>query len=870
MSKLPAHVTESRLWRKVNSNEDLRNCLKDLRKVAEALGAQVGRVLPEYTDHSVEHMDALWRISDVVFKPEEINGFTTGEAFLLGSCFYVHDLGMALAATSEGLAELKSSAAFTSSFEKASTIKGLPPNKAEEIALRVAARQLHAEKSEYLAIAEIPGLGRYLFESSELREKWAALVGLLSASHHWSISEVHNRLGARERIPSPIGDEIDLGLIACALRTVDYAHIDSGRARYLDRVLRTELTKESLIHWQAQEHISGPTRQADQLVFASQKPIKDVDAWWLFYEMAYGLDTEIRSVAEYLAGRAVSRGRFSLEGVKKVLYPHTFSELVQPDGFQPIDVRFRATSMERLVEILGGRTLYGRDRFAAIRELLQNARDAISLDRAAARIAGEPPQPGEIQVRLKPDPAGAFLEVCDDGVGMTQRVISDYLLGVASDYWRSSDFFADFPGVASAGFRAAGRFGIGFLSVFMVGNNVEVETQRRGHERLVLHLRGVGRRGSLVSSTSRARSGTTVRVSVSADRVPDYENLAAIVRCRAPMLDVPVVVSEKGAASTIPPRWWADAAQEELYDFVNTWEVVATTPIREQHRVTEDSDDYTRRRYFGRYGWFARAYEDIPDFQRWPGKQPELLTDSFRILAIPDAHQVLLCSRGVAVGVASVGGVAGIVEAGDLELTAARTEPLKWDAQVFRGSLMKSLRDQIITGLNNLEAEGRIPSRFGFLSKVGNVYGPDLLLETKLPWITIIESPGNGRLISPKELADIVRSRSEILVGYGLGPWSVESKCREIFPRAGKAALLVPISDDDEPRHGSYDDKDELTRGRLQEHFSEESCDGACRLMRTLEIIAMSWNINAAALTNANWCREKGRYICGHLARDKL
>lgn len=870
MIQLSTEVADSGLWKRMASSEGLRECLKEIRKLAAELGAQVARLLPGYTDHSVQHMDALWRICDVVFKPDEISAFTTGEAFLLGSCFYVHDLGMAIAATSEGLKELKSTTAFTSSFERASTIKGLPPNKAEEIALHVAARQLHAEKSESLATSELPGLGRYLFESSELREKWAAMVGLVSASHHWSISEVHNRLGVQERIPSPIGDEIDLGFVACALRVVDYAHISSDRARYLDRVLRTELAKESLIHWKAQEHITGPARMADQLVFGSQKPIKDVDAWWLFYQMAYGLDAEIRSVGEYLAGRAVSKGRFTLDGVKKIISPQSFSELVRPDGFQPIDVRFRPDSMERLVEILGGRMLYGRDRFAPIRELLQNARDAISLDRAAARIAGDPLQAGEIQVRLRPDPAGAFLEVSDDGVGMTQRVISDYLLGVASDYWRSSDFFADFPGVASAGFRAAGQFGIGFLSVFMVGDNVEVETQRRGHERLLLHLHGVGQRGSLVSSTPRRRSGTAVRVSVTADKVADYENLAAIVRCKAPMLDVPVVVSEKGEVSTIPPRWWADVAQEELYDFVNTWDVVATTPIRDQRRMMEESGEYIDSRYFRRPGWFTKSYEAIPDFERWPGRQPELVTDSFRILAMPNAHQVLLCSRGIAVSVASVRGIAGTAEVGDLELTAARSEPLKWNAQVFREGLMQGLREQIIVGLKNLEAEGRIPSRFGFLSKVEEAYGPGLLLETRLPWVAIIESPGHTRLISPKQLADLVGSRSEVLVGYGLGPWGVESKCREIFPKAGRDTLLVPISDNGEPDHGSYDDKDEFTWGSLKEHFDDKSCDGACRLLSTLEIIASSWEINPAALQNASWCREKSRWVCGHLVRNEL
>src|SRR6266849_3807369 len=45
-------------------------------------------------------------------------------------------------------------------------------------------------------------------------------------------------------------------------------------------------------------------------------------------EMAFGLDREMTSVAEYLAGRAVSQHRLSLEGVKGVRTPQAFAALV--------------------------------------------------------------------------------------------------------------------------------------------------------------------------------------------------------------------------------------------------------------------------------------------------------------------------------------------------------------------------------------------------------------------------------------------------------------------------------------------------------------------------------------------------------------
>ena len=88
------------------------------------------------------------------------------------------------------------------------------------------------------------------------------------------------------------------------------------------------------------------------------------------------------------------------------------------------------------------------------------------------------------------------LEVMDSGVGMTRKVLTDHL-----DFHRVglSDLgvHSDFPSASSKGFRPAGRFGIGFLSVFMLGEEVSVESNRDGGERYRLHLRGVGRRGEV-------------------------------------------------------------------------------------------------------------------------------------------------------------------------------------------------------------------------------------------------------------------------------------------------------------------------------------------------------------------------------------
>jgi Histidine kinase-, DNA gyrase B-, and HSP90-like ATPase len=136
-----------------------------------------------------------------------------------------------------------------------------------------------------------------------------------------------------------------------------------------------------------------------------------------------------------------------------------------------------------LVESLGGKQLYGSntDLFEIIlRELLQNASDAVE-----ARSAMESKHQGSITVRLiynTAEPSNIeSIEVQDNGIGMSCRVLQDVLLDFGTSFWASDIVKSEFPGLASSRFEPAGRFGIGFYSVFMVADRVQVTSRRYDH-----------------------------------------------------------------------------------------------------------------------------------------------------------------------------------------------------------------------------------------------------------------------------------------------------------------------------------------------------------------------------------------------------
>lgn len=538
-SSVPRQIIDSGLWRVLSPANRLSQLLLDFRAVAGALGAQAAKCVPEFTDHSLRHMDALWQVADSIFTQEEIDRFSPDEAFILGCSFYLHDLGMAIAATPSGLKTIQESNEYSTTFARLTAI-GIVDSRANVLSTQLASRHYHAEAAYKLVKDPLPGLDRYLIADCDDRSAWAQSIGDVSASHHWDLKDLNARLGRRGITPTSAGGQADLGFLGAALRLIDYAHINRERASHLDRALRSEISADSLLHWLAQSDINGPLRQNGWLVYSSSQPISNIDAWWLFYELASGLDSEIRAVRDYLAERVVSQGRLTLRGVRGVESAETFSELIQLGGnIAPIDVRIQPSSMERLVEILGGKALYGSDELAPIRELLQNAADAVLLRHATNDAQG---WRGVINVAKWTKDAETWISVADNGVGMSKTVMTRHLVGVASDFWHSVEFFRDFGRSLDSGFKPIGRFGIGFLSVFMIGDAVEVESEGINGQRFLLRLRGVGRRGELIECPSTGHRGTVVRLRLLPSAHARLENIVEIVRSRVPMLSVPIIV----------------------------------------------------------------------------------------------------------------------------------------------------------------------------------------------------------------------------------------------------------------------------------------------------------------------------------------
>ncbi len=865
---LPGTITESVLWDRLVVKREYVDAIIQIRSSASLIAALVSTALPGYTDHSQRHMDSLWQIAGQVLTPAEARMLNPGEALLLGASFYLHDLGMAIPVTAAGREQIKTTVEYRSAYTWFERLNPHNKSRAEELAIREATRELHARQAVELVTQPLPGQGRFLIENSDFRDRWAHMLGQIAESHHWTLEQVERSLGNRNAVPGPDGQPLDLAYIACVLRVVDFSHINRQRALHSERVLQSEITPESALHWDAQADITGPTRDHDMLVFGCTKPLKNVDAWWFFHDVAASLDAEIRSVGEYLGNRSISQNRFSLKGVKGIEDPAVFNRYVSlPENVLPIDIRVQPDSMERVIHLLGGKHIYGRDSLAPIRELLQNARDATELRSILEQAIGNDAPPGEITVVLEKRQDQYLLKVKDNGVGMTSTTVRKYLLGVGGDYWNSVDFTRDFTKAIEKGFRPIGKFGIGFLSVFMLGDHIHVETEARGGKRIHLTLHGVGRRGELREHAPTGYIGTEVAITLREPHDQLSKNLAAIVRARAPMLSIPLNVKvdcgELSSTKRIEPGWWKNENERSTFSLVRTWEQMA--------QQGTDKEDQIQR--------FVPPLPLDPEprskLGRWPGKKPQYVGDSERLVCLGGSggYGLIICSNGIAVQRLPMKGVVGLCEIGTAELPVSRgsiaalsDSPLGDPNEAAERLIEKfttDIRPAIITCVNELAVYGMLPGRIQFLRGLASSFGQSVLHQTLLKWIPVNVPPGDLIHHSREGFEDLVRRQHGVLlaigtsadVAYNIATPYIAPDIVSKLPLVAISAQEIDIDYDDQERleaegHG------ETIQGSLDTLISTSGSAKEWEpilLEFLLESLARAWNLQPKELRNQKW-----------------
>ncbi|MDF3142526.1 MULTISPECIES: ATP-binding protein [unclassified Streptomyces] len=598
---MPEHdYTNTSLWRHTlvarpgpdphaQQRERLRASYVELRKKAATLLEENARSMPDFTVHDISHVDALWETADLVCGTEVT--LNPAEAYVLGCAFVLHDAAMGSAAygtsVPEALGEKRWRDLVAMTYYDREGCwpdreeLDAPPPEIAKACQAAAIRATHADQARRLVDQpwrSNTGNDIFLIEEVQLREVYGPLIGELAASHWWPVDRLADEFRHQSgSLPwQPSNWTIEPLKLACVLRLADATQIDSRRAPTFLSSLRKPrgVSRE---HWRFQEHISRPYLKGDRVTYNSLRPFppQDATAWWLALDYLRGIDQELKAVDALL--HDLGRTRLAARAVAGVDSPERFAELFRVQDWRPIDATVKVSDVPALVRNLGGEQLYGDAPEVAVRELIQNAQDAV-----LARRALQPGFPdGRVEVRLAETDGSWCLEVSDNGVGMDEEILLHGLLDFGSSGWSSARVRNRLPGLASGGFQPSGRFGIGFFSVFLLGDRVELITRR--YDGSLADARRIAFDGPAsrplltpLSTQDWVPEGTTVRVMLKTSpydaqglfQRSDDERLTQLVQRLVLENAVPVHAWEPGATGpeVIPPFSLAMGSPDEVFD----------------------------------------------------------------------------------------------------------------------------------------------------------------------------------------------------------------------------------------------------------------------------------------------------------------
>lgn len=530
ISTLNDEIIKSSIWQNsldknskysINYKDDvelLRSSFFSFRMKAEAITEFVKNDYPDIIFYDTNQFDALWENACTVAGDNiDLNPL---EVFIFGCSVIILNIGKILSLTEESLDKIKNSPQFKDIIWDIYNEMGNPPSKENlDNPQKNILYQALEKRLDSIFISRIDSLPSKVFninkiqfsviEPERLRQVIGGKISEIIQGFYSSIDEIRLAFNQRTISPSfssfPKEWTINNVKIIALLRTSARLFIDD---RSSSKVLFSYNPAKFY------QKLNRAIYSDDRITFTSHTKfdINENKEWWSAYNTILDIDRELKSIDNLLIDLKIES--FQAKGVKGISNPYLFSKYVQTNGWEPAETQYKISDFHSLIQKLGGKQLYGDYPYIPLRELLQNACDALSAKRHYA-----PDSSKEIKVNYFIHQNGdECLEIKDNGIGMSKSALLYGLLDFGNSYWKSPLSRKEHPGLSSSGFTPTGNFGIGFFSVFMIANKVQVITKpiTDGSKTIVLEFTdGIGLNPILREATyeeKRFESGTTIRL----------------------------------------------------------------------------------------------------------------------------------------------------------------------------------------------------------------------------------------------------------------------------------------------------------------------------------------------------------------------
>jgi hypothetical protein len=526
--------------------------LEDLGPWLES-GGKRPTFFPDYTDHGVQHIEEVLKTAVSLITEDAWSVMTPGDAAVLILSTLLHDSAMHL--TRDGFEALMSPDGVLAPIDfgdkpwlqhwadyivqvhrfderqlrdlfgssEPACIPDLHDLRLDDRARRLIGefvRHHHSRLAHQIARYGVPGPAAHpprIHGEPEIVD----LAGLVARSHGLPVrsclSYLKNRFGRRT---NPVG--VHAVFLIVLLRVADYLQIQSGRAPERTLSVHKIHSPYSAVEWQVHAAVKDiQIHEEDrEALYILAKPAQ-LKSFLRLKNWLAGLQAEIDASWAVL-GEVYSRQDSGMErlGIK---VRRILSNLDDESSFEgtieylPRRFAFGVAGADLLNLLV--QPLYGDRPEIGVRELIQNSVDAVhELEgmqaRGLATHAVElPEQDADVLVTIDLEQDGCWwLTISDCGIGMTADVIDRYFLRAGASLrtsieWREK--FADEKNRSSV--LRTGRFGIGALAAFLLGEELHVST------RYVFEETGLCFQAKIATDPIEVRKcarpvGTTVRI----------------------------------------------------------------------------------------------------------------------------------------------------------------------------------------------------------------------------------------------------------------------------------------------------------------------------------------------------------------------
>lgn len=528
-------IKNSSLW-PINFNSDSEiellknNVLKLCEEACERMKITYIH-FPQYTLHDETHISNMITLVSMILQ-DKISSLSELEKLILilGICF--HDIGMA--PNEEELESLLSSSEYEVFSENwkinHSNFVNLLSNQKSSIYSEIE----KAEINEKISLLEKACLTEYLrrkhpenakkfIENLYNNDKRLLFHGInitpfickLAIAHGKDISFINDSNGFRcdEQIHTY---KVNMSFLAVLIRLSDI--LDFDRSRTPDLLYKSIKFEDpiSIKEWEKHRTIRGWTISNKEISFTAEctHPVYENVVRSFINQIEIELQNCITLTKKY--PQAFSR--YSLD------LPFTIdrSRIGPKDNlYITHNVEF-SLSRNEIINLLMTDKLYSKPSLC-IRELLQNAADAIRTRKSLFALSDFDFNNGKIEFKHYLNSNNEeILECHDNGIGMDLDIINNYFTRVGRSYYKSPEFnqLRKRWKEKNVDFDPCSQFGIGFMSCFMLGDQIEIQTRKdygigkNSGDPLIIEINGTEGIFFVKKGNSNQEIGTTVRIKI--------------------------------------------------------------------------------------------------------------------------------------------------------------------------------------------------------------------------------------------------------------------------------------------------------------------------------------------------------------------